>query len=115
MATRQSTVDLLREQCASAGEVTIRPMFGEYALYLGAKLVGLIADDQLYVKITAPGRGLLDETHDAPPYEGAKPYLKVPVEKWDDTAWLGDLLRVSADALPLPPPKKPKKAKKAKA
>jgi len=111
MATQQSTVDFLLDQSTSAGIVTFRRMFGEVALYCDSKVVALICDDQLFVKITSANRSLLDESHDAPPYPGAKPHLQVPGEKWDDREWLGNLLRVTADALPAPTPKKARKAK----
>ena len=79
MATKQSTVDFIVAQCAAAGDVTARKMFGEYALYCEGKLVGLIGDDQLFLAITPPGRERLDETHDAPPYPGAEtPYPRSP-------------------------------------
>jgi TfoX/Sxy family transcriptional regulator of competence genes len=105
MSSKQETVDYIVEQAASAGAVTGRKMFGEYGLYVGEKMVGSICDDQLFVKITQHGRALLDESHDAPPYPGAKPQIKVPGEKWDDAKWLGDLLRGTAEALPAPKPK----------
>ena len=31
-------------------------MFGEYGVYVDGKMIGLICDDQLYVKPTASGR-----------------------------------------------------------
>ena len=106
MATDQQTVDFLSEQVASAGDVRSRKMFGEYALYCDEKVVALICDDQLYVKITAASRTFLDETHDAPPYPGAKPYLRVPEDYWDDAPWMTRLIRETADSLPLPKPKR---------
>jgi DNA transformation protein and related proteins len=47
---------------------------------------------------------------EGPPYPGAKPQLIVGEDKWDDAVWLSNLFRVTADALPVPKPKK-KKAK----
>jgi len=44
---------------ATSGDVRVRRMFGEYALYLGDKLVGLLCDDQAFLKSTAGGRALL--------------------------------------------------------
>ena len=32
MATKQSTIEFILDQLASAGEITARKMFGEYAL-----------------------------------------------------------------------------------
>ena len=109
MPTQRSTIDDLRDATLGAGEVTFRPMFGEWAVYHEGKIVGLVCDDALFLKVTPPGRALLDETHDAPPYPGAKPYLKVPPDRAGDADWISNLVRVTADALPTPAPKKAKK------
>ncbi len=105
MASNQRTVDFLVEQLASAGDVVAKKLFGEYAVYCDGKLAALICDDSLFVKPTAPGRQLLGEVTEAPPYPGAKPYFAIPGERWDDALWLGTLIRTTADALPLSKPK----------
>jgi TfoX/Sxy family transcriptional regulator of competence genes len=108
MPTQQRTVEFLLEQMAGAGSLAARPMFGEYAVYVDAKVVALICDDQLYVKPTPAGRALLGPGWpEAPPYGGAKPSLVIPGDRWDDRAWLAALVRATADALPAPKPKKP--------
>lgn len=101
MATKQSTVDFIADQVSGAGEIRTRKMFGEYALYCNEKVVALICDDQLFIKPTEPGFKFLDESHGAPPYPGAKNYLKVPEDKWDDREWLADFIKASADVLPV--------------
>ena len=55
MATRPETVEHILDQAAGAGPLRAAKMFGEYALYCGVKLVALICDDQLFVKITKAG------------------------------------------------------------
>ncbi len=40
---------------AGAGEARARKMFGEYALYVDGKVVALVCDDHLFVKLTEPG------------------------------------------------------------
>jgi hypothetical protein len=45
---------------------------------------------------------------EASPYPGAKPHLLIEADRWDDAAWLGDLLRVTAAELPAPRPRKAK-------
>ena len=115
MATSQGTVDYLLEQAASAGDLSARKMFGEYALYCDGKVVALVCDDQLFIKPTGPGRELLDHVTEAPPYPGAKGYFAIPGEDWEDPETLGALIRVTADALPTPPPKKPRKPRQPKA
>lgn len=110
MATQKRTVEYLLEQGAGAGAVSSKPMFGEYGVYVDGKLIGLICDDQLYVKPTACGRLQAEPVSEAPPYPGAKPHLLIEVDRWDDAEWLGDLLRVTAAELPIPKPRKPKRS-----
>lgn len=109
MATRQQTVDFLLDQLSALDRVSARQMFGEYGLYCGGKLVGLICDDQLYLKTTQQGRALLAEPVEAPPYPGAKPALLIEAMLWEDRAWLPNLVTTTAHALPPPAAKrKPK-------
>lgn len=110
MGTQQKTVEALLDQLAPL-DLRARKMFGEYALYLGEKLVALVADEQLFVKPTVAGGKFLDATHLAPPYPGAKSCLLVPDARWGERVWLTALLNATEAELPLPPPKKPKKAK----
>ena len=111
MATQQRTVDHLLEQAAGAGAVSAKPMFGEYGVYVDGKLIGLVCDDQLYVKPTAAGRLHAEPVSEAPPYPGAKPHLLIEADRWDDGDWLAGLLRVTAAELPAPKPRKAKEGK----
>lgn len=109
MATAQRTVDHFLEQAAGVPSVSVRPMFGEYGVYVDGKLVGSICDDQLYVKPTDGGRAHAGPVPEAPPYPGAKPCLLIEPDRWDDADWLVALLTVTAAALPAPKPKRPKR------
>ncbi len=106
MPSARSTIDFALEQMADSGPVTARPMFGEYALYHGEKLVALITDNQLYIKPTEPGRTHSGTPTEAPPYRGAKPCFLIPADQWEDAAWLSTLIRLTASALPPPKPKR---------
>lgn len=106
MATRQTTIDFLLDQLQRVPGVRTRKMFGEYALYVDDKVVALVCDDQLFVKITAAGKGLVAEhTVEAEAYPGAKPSFLVSAEDLEDDDRLCELIRVTADALPRPQPK----------
>ena len=111
MATGQNTVNFLLDQLAALGEATTKKMFGEYCLYLSGKPVGLVCDDQLYLKPTRAGRTLLANAVEGAPYPGAKPHLVITPDQWEDSEWLCDLVRATAKELPVPKPK----AKKTKA
>lgn len=101
-------MNFLLEQATGAGEMAARPMFGEYGIYVGGKMVGSLCDDQLFVKPTVSGRAHAEPVSDAPPYPDAKPQMLIAADRWDDAEWLGELLRLTAAELPTPKPRKPK-------
>lgn len=102
MSSNQSTVDYVLEQMADAGLVSAKKMFGEYGMFCAGKMVAIIADDELFVKPTTAGRAFLGEVEETPPYPGAKPYFYISGERWDDGEWLGQLIRLTSEELPLP-------------
>jgi len=108
MSTSQATIDFLLDQLFGAGPVGTRKMFGEYCLYFADKPIGLVCDDQLFLKPTVAGRGLMTQVVEGPPYPGAKPHLLVKADLWDDRPWLGQLIQATAAELPPPKPKKKK-------
>ena len=114
MATSQSTIDFLLDQLAESGAVTARKMFGEYCLYFAGKPVGLVCDNQLFLKNTQAARALMTEVVEGPPYPGAKPHLCITADQWDDRQVLGDWVRATAYALADDAAKKPKPVKKPK-
>jgi TfoX/Sxy family transcriptional regulator of competence genes len=56
MASDQEFVKFVCEQLCGAGEISTRRMFGEAAVYLQDKVIGLICDNQFFVKATESGR-----------------------------------------------------------
>ena len=109
MATQDRTIDYLGEQLAGVDGLLIRRMFGEYGLAVDGKHVGVICNDQLYIKPTAAGKQLASDAPEQPPYRGAKPSLLIAADLWEDADWLAALVRTTADALPAPKPKMAKK------
>lgn len=108
MATQAATAELILSQIHSAGESKVLKMFGEYGLYCDGKVVALICDDQLFIKPTEAGQTFLGEVETAPPYPGSKDYFLIPEDMWEEPGFLAELVRVTADALPAPKPKKPR-------
>jgi DNA transformation protein len=108
MSTQQSTMDYLLDQLRHAGPVTCRKMFGEYCLYYDGSPVGLVCDNQLFLKPTEQGRRLLHEVREGSPFPGAKPHLLIDADSWEDAQALSLLVRTTALALPVRPPPKPK-------
>lgn len=112
MATRQTTIDFILDQLSALPGVRARKMFGEYALYCNEKVVALVCDDQLFVKVTPAGRAIVgDRYREGSPYPGAKPAMLIDEETIEDHEWLSGLIRATAAALPPPKPKKPKQTR----
>ncbi len=112
MATKQATVDYILEKIAGAGITSGKKMFGEYGLYCDGKVVALVCDDQLFIKPTQAGKDFWGEYEEGQPYPGAKPWILIPEDDWDDGLRLAELVRRTAAELPLPAPKKPRQPKK---
>ncbi|MDO9510483.1 MAG: TfoX/Sxy family protein [Bacteroidales bacterium] len=110
MATDQSFVDFVIDQIENEGEITSRKMFGEYGIFSGKKIFGLICDNKLFIKPTESGRAFIKDVVEAPPYPGAKNSFLIE-DKLDDRVWLSELVRITLNELPEPKPKKPKSKK----
>ncbi|MBR3123423.1 MAG: TfoX/Sxy family protein [Prevotella sp.] len=106
MASKPDFVQFVADQCADAGEIVTKKMFGDYAIYCDGKIFGLICDDCLYLKPTEAGRKLLREVDLRPPYEGAKDYFYI--SDLDERDYLSRLVRETCKELPMPKIKKMK-------
>ena len=110
MATSTATVSFVQERLRPPRFV-LKPMFGEYALYEDGKVIALVCDDRVFVKVHE-ATAALKECELAPPYPGAKPHYLVEEGRLADPAFAQILLAL---ARALPDPKKkatPKKAAK---
>jgi DNA transformation protein and related proteins len=111
MPSDKDFISFVCEQLRGAGEISSRRMFGEAAVYLEDKVVGLVCDNQLFVKATEPGRAKIGVPVEAPPFPGASKWFLMA--DLDDPEFLADLIRTTADALPVPKVKT-KKTRQAK-
>jgi TfoX/Sxy family transcriptional regulator of competence genes len=110
MASNQDFVDFVIGQLHSAGDITFKKMFGEYALYSGNKIFALICDNKLFIKPTDAGKDYIQDVVEAPPYPGAKPCFLVE-ERIGDHEWLITLVKITVNELPEPKLKKKKERK----
>ena len=102
-------MEFVLEQISSMPTVRARKMFGEYALYCDDKVVGLVCDEQVFIKITPEGRALVgDRYEEGLPYPGAKPWMLVDGDEIEESDRMCSLIRATADALPSPAPKRPR-------
>ena len=110
MSCTPEYIDYVLDQLAPAGEVVANKMFGEYGLYLDGKIIGLVCDNQVFLKKTAAGAKLLGEDAvEGYAYPGAK--LSYVFEDLDDQDFLVKLLRATWQELPTPKPKKSRAAR----
>jgi DNA transformation protein len=102
MSTKQSTVDYILDQLSPLRDVSARKMFGEYALYYEGRVVGLVCDDKLFIKITQPGKDFVGKFYqEGFAYPGAKASMLINEERIEDSQWLSELVRISTESLPI--------------
>ena len=106
MSSSQSTVDFIISQMLGAGDVSYKKMFGEYGLYCEGKMVASVCDDKLFVKPTLRGRAYIGDVMEESPYPGAKPHFLIASAKIKKGQWLSELIRITAEELPVPAKKK---------
>lgn len=106
MATRKDTAAFILEQLGHPDRFSVKPMFGEFALYADGKPVAFICDDQLFVKIMPESAALDGRCERAPAYPGSKDYYLVPEDLITGDRDLPALLLRIGDVLPLPKAKR---------
>ena len=101
-------VNFVVDQIDDACDVSHRMMFGGCTLYSKGKVVGLICDNQLFIKPTEAGRAFIGDVVEAPAYEGARPSFLIE-SGLEDRQWLTQLVTLTEGELPAPKPKKKRK------
>ncbi len=107
MASSMEFVEFAIEQLKAAGNIYCRKMFGEYGWYCDGKFMGVICDNQLFVKITPETGSAFPDVPKVSPYEGAKAYFLV--KDMENNKELIRLVRATWNALPAPDPAKRRK------
>lgn len=100
MACNSDFVQYIVDQCSEAGNITVKKMFGDYGLYCDGIIVGLICDDNLFLKQTGLGRCLLKEAVLRQPYQGAKDHFHIT--DIDDREYLSELVKATFRELQVP-------------
>lgn len=108
MGSKQEVADFIFDQLEDCGEISLKKMFGEFALYCEGKVVASVCDNQLFVKPTPAGEKFIGQVELGEPYPGAKPCFIISGDRWEDREWLSELIRITAAALPEPKKKKKK-------
>ena len=72
--------------------------------------MALVCDDELFVKITEAGKAFVGERYaEGIAYPGARPSMRIDEDLIEDREGLTELIRITAEALPVPKPKKIRK------
>ena len=100
MACNSDFVQYIVDQCAGAGEISVRKMMGDYCIYCNGIIFGLICDNNLFIKVTEAGKAVLEEVVLRPPYEGAKDYFYIA--DVDNPDYLAAIIKATLPELPLP-------------
>ncbi|WP_425756865.1 TfoX/Sxy family protein [Ihubacter sp. rT4E-8] len=106
MASSLDFVEYVCGQIGGAGEITYKKMFGEYGVYCNGKIVGVICDNQFFVKKTEAGAAVYPDCKEASPYTGAK--LHFVIDSVDDRNLMARFISATYNELPFPKPKKKK-------
>lgn len=107
MASSLDFVEYICEQLSGAGEITYKKMFGEYGIYCNEKIVGVICDNQFFVKKTEAGAAVYPNCEEAAPYTNAKAHFVI--DSVDDRNLMAKFISATYNELPIPKPKKKKK------
>ena len=106
MGTRKDTTAFILEQLGHSDRFSVKPMFGEFALYVDGKPVAFICNDQLFVKILPESVALESTCERASAYPGSKDYYLVPEEEITGNRSLAEILLRVGSVVPLPKARK---------
>lgn len=93
MSTKKETTEYILENLRAAKVFSVRAMFGEYALYADGVVVGLICNDQLYIKDMPESQELADYCDMDSPYPNAKEHYVIEEQHYDQIENLSQILR----------------------
>ena len=97
MSTQKTTIEFLLLKLGNNIRFRTQAMFGEYALNADNKVVGLICNDQLYLKILPASQELETRCETDSPYEGAKKQYVIEEQQYDTLS--GIVIKI-AESLP---------------
>ena len=100
MASSKEYLNFILEQLPKTGDISYRPMMGEYILYYRGKIDGGIYDDRFLIKAVRSVEDLMPSATRELPYDGAKEMLLV--DNVDDKEFLLKLLNAAYAELPTP-------------
>jgi TfoX/Sxy family transcriptional regulator of competence genes len=106
MSTSKDYATYIEDQVNHIQGIYLKKMFGEYALFYLDKMVGLVCDDQLFIRSSKKGEMILINPSYGIPYPGAKPHFLI--DNPENRELLSELIINTYQELPIPKTKKKK-------
>jgi DNA transformation protein len=82
MVASDSFADVLREQLAPVGHVTLRRMFGKTGVFCDGLMLAMVRDDSLYFRVDDDNRALFKEAEACPPLNYEKGGGSIDLAFW---------------------------------
>jgi DNA transformation protein len=82
MVASDSFADVLREQLAPVGHVTLRRMFGKTGVFCDGLMLAMVRDDALYFRVDDDNRALFKEAEAFPPLNYEKGGGSIDLAFW---------------------------------
>jgi DNA transformation protein and related proteins len=82
MVASDSFADVLREQLAPLGHVTLRRMFGKTGVFCDGLMLAMVRDDALYFRVDDDNRALFKEAEAFPPLNYEKGGGSIDLAFW---------------------------------
>ncbi|MBP9766055.1 MAG: TfoX/Sxy family protein [Candidatus Pacebacteria bacterium] len=104
MSSTKDFLDYVLDQIKNQDFVKSRKMFGEYAIYYDNKVVGLICDNQLFIKNTKSGKDFVEKEFGkeninlASPFPKAKDWILLE-DEIENREFLNELIEITRDSL----------------
>ena len=82
MVASDSFAEVLREQLAPLGHVTMRRMFGKTGVFCDGLMLGMVRDDTLYFRVDDHNRATFKEAQSFPPLNYEKKGCSIDLSFW---------------------------------
>ncbi len=95
MATPADFMEYIVDQTGRAvgtENISVRKMFGEYAIYYQSTTIGLICDSALFIKVTPVTERILGSHETGSPYPGSKEWYRMDESDLDNYEMIQGLI-----------------------
>lgn len=97
MSSSLEFVKYVCQQIDNAGSISFRKMFGEYCIYCDEVVIGVVCNNQFFVKQTIAGTKIYPNYKTASPYINAK--LHLLIDNVDDQDLMTKFIRATCNEI----------------